>query len=167
MTHEPCGDGDGPEKPTPPDPPPCPGISLDGDAARERLISRHGEVLARTLDCAAGVAAAFETTVDGRPASERSRTVRGNLGAALDRTGLRDVYAELLPDLVAAAGGTMTTTPVAGPPYVAVTSTGPVLRATLDGGRLVVRIEVFVVDNGTFVWQDPSPGNAVRVEVRG
>jgi hypothetical protein len=49
----------------------------------------------------------------------------------------------------AAAGGQLQAEPVAAPPYVAVTSVGPVLRATLPGGRLVVTVRVFAVERGS------------------
>ncbi|WP_200840239.1 hypothetical protein [Halorubrum sp. JWXQ-INN 858] len=142
-------------------------LSIDADAARDRLCDTHSERVAATLDCAAAVAAGFETTVGGDPATRESRAVRSALRAALDRAGLLEAFAALLPDLVDAAGGTMAAPPVAGPPYVTVTSTGPVLRATLGGTRLVVRIEAFAVVDGAFVWRDPSPSVAVRAVVRG
>lgn len=138
---------------------------LDADAARDRLLTAHAETVDATLDCAEAVSAAFETVVDGNPATGDSRALRANFRAAMERAGLVEELAGLLPDLVDAAGETMAAPPVASPPYVAVTSTGPVLRATLDEKRLVVRIEAFAVEDGLFVWNDPTREEAVRVEV--
>lgn len=39
---------------------------------------------------------------------------------------------------------------VPAPPYVVVTSRGPMLRATVPGGRLVVLLQVFAVADGTY-----------------
>lgn len=155
---------------------------LDPDAARDRLLAEHRGTVADVLACAAAVAAGFETTdgdgsatADGDPASQEvgemkatrhSRGLRSTLNAVLERAGLKEALVELLPDLVAAAGGTLRAPPVAAPPYLAVTATGPVLRATLDGARLVVRIEAYTVDDGAFCWREPTPDEAVRVDLR-
>lgn len=139
---------------------------LDADAASDRLLAAHAATLDRALGCAEAVAAGFEGAVDGDPATTDSRAVRANLRTAFDRAGLPDAFAALLPDVVAAAGATMGAPPVAAPPYVAVTSRGPVLRATLDDARLVVRITTFDVVDGAFVWRDPSAESALSVEVR-
>ena len=56
-----------------------------------------------------------------------------------------DTIAEVLAAAVDAAGYTLPATPVPAPPYVVVTSTGPVLRGTVDDGRLLVGIDCFEV----------------------
>jgi len=104
-------------------------------------------------------------TADGNPATRDSAAVRDRLRAALDRAGVLDALDAALADAVAAAGGELSAEPVPAPPYLAVTSTGPVLRATLDAGRLVVRIEAFDVADGAVAWRDPSPADALSVEV--
>lgn len=139
---------------------------LDADAAREHLRSEHRDLLATTLDSAAAVAAGFETTVDGDPATRESSGVRENLRTALDRAGALDAFPAALAGAVDAAGATIPAPPVAAPPYVAVTSTGPVLRATLGDARLVVRVAVFEVVDGAFVWRDPSLADASSVTVK-
>ncbi|GAB6880529.1 hypothetical protein JCM17823_28030 [Halorubrum gandharaense] len=139
---------------------------LDADAARDRLLTAHRETVDATLDCADAVSAAFETTVDGDPATENSREMRANLRAAMERAGLLNALAELLPDVVDAAGATMGAPPVAAPPYVTVTSTGPVLRATVGEERLVVRIEAFAVEDGLFIRRTPSLASVVSVAVK-
>lgn len=143
-----------------------PASTLDPDAARDRLLDAHYEPVAATVDCAAAVATAFEETVEGAPATRDSRDARSGLDATLDRAGVLEALADAIPDLVDAAGGTLRASPVPAPPYVAVTADGPVLRATVDDERLVARIVVYEVVDGSFVWRDPAPETAVRVSVR-
>ncbi|MGZ0746415.1 hypothetical protein [Haloparvum sp. AD34] len=138
---------------------------LDVAAARDRLLAEHGELLATVLDCADAVAADFETTVDGAPATRDSRSIRDPLQATLERAGVLEQLPAVLVDAVEAAGASMSAKPVAAPPYVVVTSTGPTLRATLDGRRLIVRLEVFAVAEGAFVRRNASPAAALSVAV--
>ncbi|WP_336344475.1 hypothetical protein [Halalkalicoccus ordinarius] len=57
---------------------------------------------------------------------------------------------------------------MAAPPYVTVTSRGPVLRATLSSGRLVVRIVLFDVERDPvrYVRRGGRPEDVLRVERR-
>lgn len=138
---------------------------LDIAAARERLLAEHAELLATVLDCGDAVAADFEATVDGTPATRDSRSIREPLQATLERAGVLAQLPAVLVDAVDAAGASMPAKPVAAPPYVVVTSTGPTLRATLDGTRLIVRIEVFSVADGAFVRRNTSPADALSLAV--
>lgn len=138
---------------------------LDVDAAHDCLLSEYGELLATTLDCADAVAADFETTIDGAPGTRDTRSIRDPLSATLKRAGVLERYTVALVDAVEAAGGSIPATPVAAPPYVVVTSTGPTLRATLDGDRLIVRVEVFSVEDGAFVRRNTTPEAALSVSV--
>ncbi|MFB6234947.1 MAG: hypothetical protein ABEH81_06840 [Halopenitus sp.] len=138
---------------------------LDVAAARDRLLAEHAELLATVLDCAEAVAADFETTVDGAPATRDSRSIRDPLQATLERAGVLEQLPAALVDAVQAAGASMPAKPVAAPPYVVVTSTGPTLRATLDGTRLIVRVEVFAVEDSAFVRRNTSPAEALSVSV--
>jgi len=61
-------------------------------------------------------------------------------------------------DAVEATGYDLRASPVAGPPYVVVTSCGPVLRATIDPGRLVIRFDAFEVVRDS----DPDRSSAYR-----
>jgi len=143
------------------------GDPLDPSAAREHLLSDRRGVVEATIECADAVAASW---------SEAGTTDRGAvvdpLGAALSEAGLLGAYPSVLAECVAAAGGTLRAEPVAAPPYVTVTSAGPVLRATLDAGRLVVTLAVFDVerpDEGgrpRYVRAAGTPEGVVDVEVR-
>lgn len=140
-------------------------MSLDPDAARKAVLGDYGELLATTLDCADAVAEGFETTVDGCPATRDSRGIRDPLRATLQKAGVLSAYPTVLIDAVTAAGGEMDASPVAAPPYVTVTSTGLVLRATLGDRRLVVRVAAFSVVDDAFVRTAGSPADALEVTI--
>lgn len=129
-------------------------MSLDAAAARERVVDGYADVLAgvgESADAAAAAAAAVAGTdpADAAAAAPGRVVEDGPALAAALRSQLADrgVLAELPGVLVAAvdaAGGSLPADRVvAAPPYVAVTSRGPVLRATLDDGRLVVELLAF------------------------
>jgi hypothetical protein len=136
---------------------------LDAAAARDRLLTDHEGVLRTTLRCADAVAASW----DAPHATDREQVV-GPLRAALQRTGVLPALPDLLADAVAAAGGRLQAPPVAAPPYVTVTSRGPVLRATLPEGRLVVTLAVFAVerDPTRYVRGATTPEEALEVAIR-
>lgn len=114
---------------------------IDAVAARAHLLAEHRETLQRVLDCADAVVAGW----DGDATTDRE-AVTEPLRATLDRAGLLDRFPSLLAAAVRAGGGEVRGQPVAAPPYVAVTSRGPVLRATLAEGRLVVTVGTFEVE---------------------
>lgn len=135
---------------------------FDPAAVRDAILADHGDTVESVLACADAVAAGF----DGPPTDGRE------LATALEGTMTdADVLARL-PDVlltaVDAADGTLSASPVAAPPYVAVTSRGPVLRATLADRRLVVTIGAFAVERRPRRYaRGPSdPAAAVTVAVR-
>lgn len=109
-------------------------------AARRRLLADHHGTLA-------GVIAAADAVVADRdgPATA-SAAVTDPLSTALDDRDLLEPLLSALADAADAAGGDLPHEPAAAPPYLTVTSRGPVLRATLDAGRLVVVVGVFAVE---------------------
>ncbi|WP_332898014.1 hypothetical protein [Haladaptatus sp. CMSO5] len=113
---------------------------MDTAAVRRFLLDTHGDTIAETLRCADAVRAAW----DGETVTDRAQVVKP-FRALLGKRGLLDQYPTLLAGAVEAGGERLQAPPVAAPPYVIVTSTGPVLRATLPEGRLVIRIEAFRV----------------------
>ena len=141
--------------------------TLDPDAAREHLLTERREVVETTVECAGAVAAPWppEGTTDRKQVVEPLRAV-------LSKVGLLSVYPSVLAECVAASGGELRAEPVPAPPYVTVTSRGPVLRATLSGGRLVVTLAVFDVEregrdgHPRYVRGATTPEAVVRVEVR-
>jgi len=116
-------------------------------AVRGYLLDEHADLVGTVLDCADAVAAGW----DGAATTDREQVVPP-LRAALERAGILDRLPAVLDGCVAAVGGELSTRPVAAPPYVVVTSRGPMLRATLVDGRPVEA--------------DRSPGNRLVVTVR-
>lgn len=113
-------------------------MTLDPDAARECVATEHADVVAAVGACADAVS----DSRDGLAGSDGT-AVAAALESCLAESGTLDALPGVLAAAVDAAGGTLSAEPVAAPPYVAVTSRGPVLRATLDEGRLVVELRAF------------------------
>lgn len=114
-------------------------------AARNRLLASHADTIAEVLAAADAIAADWQRLDGGRPATADSDALVRSLRAELDECGVLGTLPSVLADAVDATGYTLPTTPVPAPPYVVVTSTGPVLRGTVDDGRLVVGIDCFEV----------------------
>ncbi len=125
---------------------------------QERIQAEHTPIVEGINHCADQVAAPWDTARTTNP--ER---LTDSLQSALEATGLLDQLPLVLADAVAATGYELQAQPVPAPPYVVVTSRGPVLRATIDPGRLVIRFDCFEVV------RDPGPAyrrlDGVSVEV--
>ncbi|SEO73620.1 hypothetical protein SAMN04487948_104455 [Halogranum amylolyticum] len=131
---------------------------------RSYLLSEHENLLATAVDCADAVAAGW----DGESTTDRD-AVAGPLTATLRRAGVLERLPAVLAGAVDAAGYRLRAEPVAAPPYVVVTSTGPVLRATLADGRLVVSLRLFAVEREgerRYVRGPRDPGKVVDVAFR-
>ncbi|QLG26920.1 hypothetical protein HUG10_04910 [Halorarum halophilum] len=116
----------------------------DATLVRERILAGHADLLGTVADCAEAVAAGW----DGDATADREAVVPP-LRAALERAGALSRLPSLLHTAAEALGTSLPAEPVAAPPYVVVTATGPVVRATFpDRGRLVVEIRVFAVEPG-------------------
>ncbi|PSQ45290.1 hypothetical protein BRD15_12060 [Halobacteriales archaeon SW_6_65_15] len=111
--------------------------------AREFVLDAHRETVETVLRCADAVAAEW----DEPAAAEGEATAEGGATADADRLVTTDRRA---------AGYSLSASPVADPPYVAATSRGPMLRATVPDGRLVVLLCVFEVE------RDGEDGSSVR-----
>jgi len=137
-------------------------VSLDAAAARERVLAEYADVVAAVGESADAVERAAE---GGSGAGfEDGAVVADALRSALAERGVLGRLPGVLAAAVEAAGGALAAEPVAAPPYVAVTSRGPVLRATLDGGRLVVELRAFrLTDRNRYERRD---GVAVDAAVR-
>ena len=133
----------------------------DADPVREYVLDAHRETLVTVQECADAVAAC-ERPTDGR-------ALAADLERELRREGVLDVFPDLLVGAAAAAGYELPATPVAAPPYVAVTSVGPVARATVGDRRLVIAVVVFSVERGErtrYVRRVRSPAESLVVEFR-
>lgn len=149
-------------------------------AARERLLASEADTIDAVLRAATAIATDTEGEVadgwfrldDGRPATTEREAVVSRLRAALDGAGLLHDLTTLLATAVDAAGYELAARPVPAPPYVVVTSTGPVLRATVEDGRLVVALDCFEVVRGVeaagenevaYVHMNTDPATALTV----
>ncbi|MFB6207233.1 MAG: hypothetical protein ABEJ05_11980 [Haloglomus sp.] len=127
---------------------------LDTRAVRAHLREERRDLVTTVADCADAVAADWDGT-----RTTDAADVTGPLRATLDRAGVLARFPSVLRECVAAAGGSLQADPVAAPPYVVVTSVGPLLRATLADDRLVVTLRVFEVER-----TDDGPPRYVRTE---
>ncbi|MFC7137030.1 hypothetical protein [Halobaculum litoreum] len=111
-------------------------------AVRERLLAEHGPLFDAVDACADAVADRWA----GDATADRDAVVPA-LREALAAAGALDRLPALLATAADALGVRLPAAPVAAPPYLVVTATGPVVRATLPAvGRLVVSLDVFAVD---------------------
>lgn len=112
-------------------------------AAKACVRNEHADVLDAIDTCADEVCAPWEGDY-----TRDSRAIVEPMGAALEARAVLDRLPTVLADAVGAAGYDLSAPPVAAPPYVVVTSRGPILRATIDPGRLVIRFDAFDVVGG-------------------
>ncbi|WP_435332808.1 hypothetical protein [Haloarchaeobius sp. TZWWS8] len=111
-------------------------------AARKHLQRTHADLFDAVWDCADAVAESW----DDEPSQREAVVVP--FTALLRKRDLLTRLPAVLADAVDAAGYELAAEPVAAPPYVVVTSTGPVCRATVSEGRLVVSLNCFDIDRG-------------------
>ena len=131
------------------------------EQVRRRVLEDHGDVVSETVRCADRVASGWS----GDSTDDR-REVTRPLSSCLRRHGLLKEYVTVLIDSADAAGYNLPAEPVPSPPYVVVTSTGLLLRATLPVGRLLVRFHLFDVDREPaprYVRRDCSPEDVLEV----
>ena len=136
----------------------------DNETVRAYLHREHADVLQSAGRCADAVAERW----DGETTSDRTAVVPP-LTAALREAGVHDRLPGVLLGAVSAVGEQLQARPVAGPPYVVVTSVGPVLRATLAERRLVVTLELFTVRHDGAApryARRPADADPVSVEFR-
>ena len=108
--------------------------------ARRRIQTEHAELVGTIDACADAVAAGW----NGARTTD-SEAISDGLATTLEDSGVLETLPSVLADVVDATGYELRAQPVAAPPYVVVTSRGPMLRATIDPGRLVVRFDGFAV----------------------
>jgi hypothetical protein len=139
-------------------------VSPTETATREAIGDSHQETLAAAVDAGRTVARAWpdETVSDADAVADPLERVLWE----------RELPADLLAMLgtgAAAVDASIRGSPVPAPPYLAVTSRGPVCRATLsDGRRLVVESVLFDVERRPprYRFADPDPEECLRVRLR-
>ncbi|WP_235853537.1 hypothetical protein [Halosimplex salinum] len=125
-----------------------PANSVDERAVHERLRDEHADVFDAVAAAAEAVAADEEiaTADTGDAPLTDGRALAAALERELADAGVLDRLPAVLETAVDAAGLELAADPVAAPPYVAVTSRGPVLRGSTPDGRLVVVLRAFRVE---------------------
>ena len=162
------------EAPNPGDPAdddeaPNPGDPADDVEATARaaaaVLTRDG---GETIEAVVESARAVEATWGTDHATSRGAVV-GPLAVELDRRDLRPRLVDLLVLAADAVGLSLAAPPVPGPPYVVVTSTGPVLRGTAARVRLVIGLRVFEVIRGRptrYRRRSGGPADVLDVDLR-
>lgn len=125
------------------------------------LLADHSQTIEAVIDAA-------ETVATDGPYTEPAR-LRDSLTAELQARGLQEPILGLLGTAADAAGAQIQGAPIPAPPYLSVTSRGPVCRGTLaDGQRLVVELVAFAVERQPrrYVFADPAPVECLTVSLR-
>lgn len=131
---------------------------------RRRLLDAHPETLAATADAARAVASTWDADAVGD-----AGRITGPLESMLRERGLDIALLDLLGTGADALDASIRGDPVPALPYLAITSRGAVLRATLgDGGRLVLTLAVFEIERHPtrYRFRDPDPADALLVGLR-
>jgi hypothetical protein len=132
-------------------------------AVRKYVLHSHEELLATVLGCADCVAESWDSD-----ATTDSQHVVEPFKRALDERGVVDRLPGVLVDAVDALGENLSAEPVAAPPYLAITSVGPVLRATLSSARLVITVRAFAIERDPvrYVRGPATPADALSVALK-
>lgn len=128
---------------------------------RRTILDTHEETLTQVVEAGRMVAADW-----GRDTVRESGAVVDPLETLLDERGLSTQLLDVLSTAVGATDSTLSGTPVAAPPYLVVTSRGPLCRGTLaDGRRLLVELVLFGVERRppSYRFLDPSPPECLAV----
>jgi hypothetical protein len=128
------------------------------DAVRKRVLADHRETVAAVGRAADAAAADLAT-----PATRAATVAALREGVGDD---VRAALVDVLRGAVDATGRDLQAEPVPASPYVVVTARGPLLRATVADGRLVVLLRAFDRSDGGYVRADAAPESAVEVRFR-
>lgn len=131
---------------------------MDASAA---ILSDHGRTIEAVIDVAEAVCGAEPSTDPAR--------LRRAVAEQLQARELPERVLAMLGTAADAAGVQIQGAPIPAPPYLTVTSRGPVCRGTLaGGGRLVVELVAFGVEQRPrrYVFTDSTPADCLSVTVR-
>jgi hypothetical protein len=130
----------------------------------QQVLAEHRETVAGVVDAGAAVASAVER----RPVTDGDR-LRRPLEALLRERGLTAQLLGLLTTGADALDAEIAAEPVPGPPYLVITSRGPLCRGILtDDRRLVVELAVFAVERHRPVYRfrDPTAEECLQLSLR-
>jgi len=116
---------------------------------KRRCETEHAETIERIGHCADATASMWPESVDGDRYTTDRNSVSSQLTTVFDRAGVRTALVSVLTDLCTHIGEPLPAQPVSAPPYVVISTTGPMVRATLPSGRLVVQFMIFEIDRST------------------
>jgi len=131
---------------------------------RERVHSEFDQTLADLVDAAREVADSWEDDT-----VRSAAMVSAPLEEAIRRRGLAGALLGSLQAGAATLDSDVQGRPVPAPPYLVVTSRGPLCRGTLaDGRRLVLTFVLFGVDRRPrrYRFLDPRPDECLDVDLR-
>ncbi len=139
------------------------------DEVRQQIKSRVLDAHRETITAVCDVGRAVTTSWQGSAVTDASR-ITESIHQQFEETTLPQRLLETLETAADTTDSQMQGSPVPAPPYLVVTSRGPVCRVTLeDGRRVVLLFELFTVDRRPRAYQfrDPSPSTCLRVRIRG
>ncbi|MDY6765035.1 MAG: hypothetical protein SV377_05020 [Halobacteria archaeon] len=131
---------------------------------RGHILDSHRGTVETLIECADEASDEW----DGDFVSQRSRVVSPLETRLRDRGSLRDLSI-MIEEVADVAELNLQASPVPGPPYVTVTSLGPVLRGTCARGRIIVRFRLFDLrreGENVYVRGSNEPEEVVEVEFR-
>lgn len=136
-------------------------MTVDETDIHARLLQTHRGTVDTVIDAGRAVVSSWSTDRVSDPDS-----ITDPLETLLESTGVTADLVRLLHDGAETANTSVQGNPVPAPPYLIITSRGPLCRGTLaDGSRLVVRLELFSVERDPveYVFTDPDPGDCLRI----
>ncbi|WP_436901260.1 hypothetical protein [Halovenus halobia] len=131
-------------------------------SARATLLADHQQTIEAVVDAARAIANAHG------PFTE-PHFLRRVVTEQLQSHELLEPLLAMLTTAAEAVGETVQGAPLPAPPYLSVTSRGPVCRGTLsDGRRVVIELVTFAVERQPrrYVFCDPDPVTCLSVEFR-
>lgn len=131
------------------------------DLHRE-ILDTHGDLIVAVIDSATELAG----VIDSWPVSD-SEMIRVPLERSLRADGLLVSLLDMLDTGAEALGETIQGQPVAAPPYLVITSRGPMCRGTLSNGRrLIIELRLFAVEGHPrrYRFRAPDPETCLRVQ---
>jgi hypothetical protein len=129
----------------------------------EAILASHRPTIVECLEAGQRVANSWPSD-----AVSQSDCVVEPLTRELEASDLLPSLLDILDTAAEALGESLAGNPVPAPPYVVVTSRGPVCRGTLsDGRRIVLCLELFSVSSRprTYTLRNPDPSSCPTLEI--